>query len=207
MKIKNMHVVKLFDTKKFSLLSKAIDRIILELNHPWRFDRMVFILDNNNFFEVREETVDIHLDYNIIYHDDERYIKTSIVRILFSLINTLSENSSGIKIIDEILANREMVKRGFGDDLFYYYYLKFSEKTDINTFENYIDVNIPCLSLEGYDAQVLKEMTDRLSPLQYRKAFQRKAKKLFDVLGSDLANEANRKEAIKWCKRKISDGS
>jgi len=195
-----MKVTKFFDTKKFPLLSKSIDSVLLRVDYPWRFDSMIFILDDTNYFKLKDGEAEIHLDYGLVYHEDERFLKSAVMRIIFAMITSLNNMSTGVRIIDEILANREMSRKGFGEDLFYYYYLKFLGKKEIDTIEKYIEMNVPWLSIEGYDSQVLREMVERISS-QHGKAFQRKAKKLLDVLSKDLNNEKNLKNAIKWHKK------
>jgi hypothetical protein len=199
-----MRIAKLFDVKKFALISKAIDCSIMEVEYPWRFDRMIFILDDCSFFKIKDEGIEIHVEYSLSTEEDERYVRAAVMRLLFSVVCELKGLSTGITVVDEILSSREMAKQ-HEDDIFHYYYRKLHSKNAVNTFDKYVELNASWLSTGGYDSQVLREIADKKTSSEHRKTFQRKAKKLFELLAGDLTREKSARQAVKWYRKKLSD--
>ncbi len=194
-----MKIVKSFDTKRFKLLSDAIDSTITEMGHPWHFDRMVFFLSKSEFAKADEESAAIFIDIKSV-DDDERFVKAYIHRLLTYLACSLRGSLTGNDIIDCIITNREVIRKGLGDELFYYYYISLNRKKKAGGYGEFIHMNIPWISFAGSDAHYSDFLRESVDRMKYRKAFQQRAKKLFDALSGGLSDDKIA-QAERMCKR------
>ncbi|MBI4170712.1 MAG: hypothetical protein HY514_03385 [Candidatus Aenigmarchaeota archaeon] len=122
-----MRILKSFPVqdKKTEQVSKVFDAAITKFDYPWRFDRIELHVRDENKVMANEEAGIIVLDYNDIFIQamDAKGIAVLILRALFTLI-TREACGSLPTVIEDIIANREMIKRGYGEALVYYYYQK-----------------------------------------------------------------------------------
>ncbi|MBI5061146.1 MAG: hypothetical protein HZB67_02430 [Candidatus Aenigmarchaeota archaeon] len=194
-----MKVIKSFDTNRLGMLSHAIDEAMTRIDYPWRFDRMTFGLSKSGFSKIDNSSAEVFIDTHVIC-DDEKLVKAYVYSLLISLVCKLEGRHTGNDIIDEIITNREMIRKGFGEELFYYYYLLLHRNEKIDTYHKYVTKSVPWLSFLGFDAHHSDFLREAIDRMKYRKAYQQRAKKLFDVLGQDMSEE-NIAAAKKICKR------
>lgn len=167
-----MRIVKRFDVKKFENISKAIDEIIIRI--PLKSNRIVFSLSKGEGDEICLPIV-----------NDDDIIRGLIVHEIFHRVVKEKNIWTGIEFIDDVIANREAIKNGFGKELFNYYYLHFLKRDEINDLEEFLKLNIPWLSFHGheYEKQFLRELVNKC---KYRKLFLQKTRRLFEAMQKEM---------------------
>lgn len=140
-----MRILKSFPVqdKKTEQVSKVFDAVITKFDYPWRFGRMELHLRDENKVMANEEAGIIVLDYNDVFIQamDAKGTAVLIMRALFTLI-TREICGSLPTVIEDIIANREMIRQGYGDALVYYYYQKNISEPRPSTAED----DVPWLS-------------------------------------------------------------
>ena len=194
-----MRIVKKFikHDEKSALVSRIFDECLL-ISDSQFLDRIDFYLGKEEKINLILSNAYISLDYNnpFIQSKDERAIRIIILNKLLHLNFRRSYNLS--YPIEDILVNREIIKRGYGDDLFYYYYLFLLEyKTQrIKEMEFFLKINTTWLSFfpsDNYYSAFLRKM---INSFKYRKQFVNKTKKLFLALKKDLLKDKNLEKAM-----------
>ncbi len=94
--------------------------------------------------------------------------------------------------LSEILADREIIRLGLSDKLLYYYYALLYSQRRISSVEDFVQMNVPWLSFHPHDknnAQLLKELAERLCMPEHRKEFEAATERLFALLQKNLYTE------------------
>ncbi len=122
-----MRILKSFQKKDpaAETVSRTFDRMITSIYHPWRFDRLEMHVCYETKAETRGRSCILSIDYNdmFVQQRDARGVAVLIARLLFKII-TRETHGELPEVIENIIANRMMIRRGYGDDLVYYYYQK-----------------------------------------------------------------------------------
>lgn len=122
-----MRILKSFAVAdgKTALASRMFDKILARSDYPWRFGRMELHIRDENRLILKEGTCLILLDYNDIFvqQSDARGIAAMILRMLFKAI-ARTRHGSMPEPLEDVIANREMIRKGHGDELVYYYYAR-----------------------------------------------------------------------------------
>jgi hypothetical protein len=165
-----MRVVKKLD-KRNGAVSAIFDKTISSYSFGLPFDVIEFHLRDIDTTIVEGKKAVICLDSTnpLIVENDARAIRTLIMRELFRI--TFSPDFP--RIVGDVLAGREMIKRGLGDDLFYTYY-NFIMKTKTGaTSMDYIKLNLPWIIFRGFDnynSSFLRELAQKIQPKKFREA-------------------------------------
>lgn len=121
-----MRIAKFFPVqdKRTEAVSAAFDRLITKLEYPWRFGRMELHVRDENKVVLHDETCIIVLDYNDlpVREADSKGITALLLRMLFRAVVRGRRSLPGP--VEDIIANRLMIRKGYGDLLMYYYYQK-----------------------------------------------------------------------------------
>jgi len=186
--------------EKTAIVSNIFDKCIKELGYQF-LDRVEFHLGKENKVKLEFPDAYIFLNYNnpFIQESDKKAIKIIILKkLIYLVIINKYPNKKIPKFILEIISNRELIRKGYDKDLFYYYYLLLIqyEPHTVNELSTFMKINIPWLSyygIDNYDSKTLKKL---ISIFKYRKEFELQTKKVFLTVKKDLLNEKRVDNAI-----------
>ncbi len=120
-----MRILKSFavQDEKTERVSRIFDRIVTTFDYPWKFSRLELHIRDENKLLLKDDACIMVLDYNdpLIQQSDSKGIAILVLRTLFKAIYRESHGEAP-EAIEDIAINREMVKKGYGNDLAYYYY-------------------------------------------------------------------------------------
>lgn len=139
-----------------------------------RLDRDEYILVDG-----RKAVISISTDNRFVADNDKEGMEILLIRKIISL------KFSGP--LSEILADREIIRLGLADKLFYYYYVLLSSRKAEN-IEDFIELNIPWISFYPHDkenAKFLKEMAEK-HIFGNRKEYEAATEKLFGLLQRNM---------------------
>ena len=104
------------DTTDFA--SYVFDKVLLSLDIPLRTDILEFMVRDTTSVLLNDDKAVINLDYDNVFlkESDERAVRTILTRQMYRIF--FLERSRG----SELDVNKEMIKNGHYDDLFYLYY-------------------------------------------------------------------------------------
>ncbi|MEM7819784.1 MAG: hypothetical protein QXD48_03065 [Candidatus Aenigmatarchaeota archaeon] len=194
-----MRIIKKFveNDEKIKLISNIFDSIIKNFDFIQHFDSLEFHVRDKNIVKLYNNTALISIDYNneIIQDRDERAIRSMILHQLYHLIIKRRYQIDMPHLIEDILINREMIKDGYGDDVFYIYYIYLIKKKEVD-FNDFIIINIPWLSFYRFDKYNSEYLKDMIKRIKYKKEYEERTKKLFEILKKDLTDEKNLRYAI-----------
>ncbi len=145
-------------------------------------DSLEVTLGNDDYIlsDGKRAVISISKNNYFVIENDKKGIEILLLKRILSL------KFSGP--LSEILADREIIKFGLSEKLFYYYYVLLSLTRKINGIEDFVQINIPWLSFYPYDkenSKILHELEGKHT-LNYRKEFQAATAKLFALLQRNL---------------------
>lgn len=185
---------------KTKLVSDIFDECLKELNYQF-FEKIELHLQKEDKIKMDFPNAYIFLNYNnpFIQSSDKKAIKIIILRQIISLV--ISSKYMDKKIpgfILEIMTNREVIKKGLGKDLFYYYYLYLIqyEPNKILELSTFLQINIPWLSYFGVDNYDSRTMKKIINSFEYIKEFESTTRDLFLAVKKDLLKEKSLEKAI-----------
>ncbi|MFH0832232.1 MAG: hypothetical protein V1900_00720 [Candidatus Aenigmatarchaeota archaeon] len=184
-----MHVVKKYEKTddRTRTVFKLFDRIIQFIDVP--YENLVFSVGDTNKIEILDFDAAITIDYKdpFVQSCDEKAIKIIILRMLLKA--NLKKFMDVPEFIEDIIVNRKIAKK-FSDELFYYYYIIFSEHgKGIEKLNDFIGMSLPWLSFHGIDNYSSDFFRETLYKFRYRKEFEMMTKNLFSMLKNDLMDE------------------
>jgi len=174
-----MKVVKKFDRdKRTELVSRIFDEVLMKNDYPLPFNRLEFHIRDFDVTSFEEDKALICLSYNnpFILEMDERGLAILVRHELFRLTLRLTSP----RLIEDVIVGKELIKRGFGDELFYMYYNLLMKSKHEEKVHSFVRANIPWIifsGLDDYNSKFLKELVSKL----YKRKFP-ETKKLFLVL-------------------------
>ena len=173
-----MHVVKRFPSGEHGqLVSRVFDEALVSSGVKLNYDSIELELRDRDVSLVKDYTATICLDYNnpLVLDMDEKGIGIIIRRELFRLMFKFNLP----RPVEDVIIGRELVKRGFGDDLLYMYY-NIVMRSRPKNISDYIAVNIPWIIFRGYDdynSDLMKKLAGKVCSKKFPET-----KKLFDTL-------------------------
>ena len=173
-----MHVVKRFPSGEHGqLVSRVFDEALVSSGVKLNYNSIELELRDRDVSLVKDYTATICLDYNnpLVLDMDEKGIGIIIRRELFRLMFKFNLP----RPVEDVIIGRELVKRGFGDDLLYMYYNIVMRSMPKN-ISDYIAVNIPWIIFRGYDdynSDLMKKLAGKVCSKKFPET-----KKLFDML-------------------------
>ena len=190
-----MRIIKRFDVNRYKTLSDSIDKVFLSINFPWNLEKIIFSLSNKNDSNFNYPNAEIFLNPKI-RKQEESVIKLIIFKEIFSLLIKIKNMESGIRFIDNIIANREMIKNGFGDYYLNYAYVKLFRPIEIENFHTFLTLNLPWISFSGLDNFNSVFLKDMVKKFKYPKTFETRSGRLFSTTEKDLTDKKNLRRAI-----------
>ena len=173
-----MHVIKRFPSGEHGrLVSRVFDEALVSSGVKLNYDSIELELRDRDVSLVKDYTATICLDYNnpLVLDMDEKGIGIIIRRELFRLMFKFNLP----RPVEDVIIGRELVKRGFGDDLLYMYY-NIVMRSRPKNISDYIAVNIPWIIFRGYDdynSDLMKKLAGKVCSKKFPET-----KKLFDML-------------------------
>lgn len=150
----------------------------------------------------------IILDENdhFIRNSDIKGIRAVIIRHISSLIVRYKLNRKPPPFIDNVLINRESVKRGFCNEISYlcYYKLIGMDKKILN-LENFLAANVPWLSFYGEDEYYSNFFRKAVKNFKYNLQLESDTRKLFRIMKKNLYNSGNLNKAADEMRRIYAD--
>ena len=106
---------------------------------------------------------------------DEKGIEIMIRRELMRMMFKFSLP----RPIEDVIIGRELVKRGYGDDLLYMYY-NMVARSSVKNAVDYVEISLPWIIFHGYDdynSDIMKKLASKVSKKKFPET-----KKFFDAL-------------------------
>ena len=194
-----MHVIKRFigTDEKTGIVSEIFDECLTAADCHF-LSELSFNLDHKDETRLDSGSATIYLNYRnpFIQSMDKKAIRILILRQLLRI--TLRKDRELPGIVEDILVNRAIIRKGYAEDLFYYYYLVLMEyEAASDEIESFINLNIPWLSFSGmdnYSSETLRKIAERINS---KKELQDTTRALFDALKKDLLKNENMEEAVR----------
>jgi hypothetical protein len=192
-----MRVIKnIYNNDASSLeTSHIFDEVIQSIGLPLSFDSLQFNV-GYGFTEIENNAAAIGIspeDLEMV-ENDRRAIKTMIT---FEIFRIFVRKRLGVNIpllIEDILVGRDMIKKGYGNDLTHLYYI-FMLKHRVKDKKDFLRLNVPWIIFHGNDEYYCHMFRD-LAKNSARFSHGLKTAKLFTALKKDLWNETNLRNAI-----------
>lgn len=144
------------------------------------YDVLEIGFGDRNSVKISDSAISISIDKSnaFLMEKDEKAIKA----IVLKLVALAEAKRLGINVpfVEEIVSNRELIKEGCGDELFYYYYLQLSNDEKDADFEKFLEISIPWLSFAALDASHSSFLLDLSKTFNYSKEYESMAKDFFE---------------------------
>lgn len=179
-------------------VSDTFNTVLGEVPLEKFFDKIELNLGEKEDVIIAKRSAKILLNYKSqpIQNNDRKAIKILILHQLFHAI-TQQYMKPLPHMLEDVIINKDLIKRGYGDDLLYFYYIQMMKHPkQIKDIEDFLELNIPWLSffsLDDYNSEFLKRMINRFED---RKKYETKSTKLFSAMKKDMLKERNQKIAI-----------
>ncbi len=145
------------------LVSDIFDKLVgsQELHLP--FNRIELTIQDTSNSMVNNETAVVCIGCNdpVVTEKDRRGIAMLIYHELFRLMFKFDVP----KPVEDVIIGKELAKRGFGDGLFYLYYITIMNKRH-TTLQDHINLNIPWIVFnkqDPYNSDFMKRLAKKLS--------------------------------------------
>lgn len=188
-----MRLVKKFERDdRTELVSRIFDKVITQTDCHLPFGCIEFHVRDSDVSIIEDGTAVICVNYNnpLVLEKDQKGIDILLRHELFRLMFKMSLP----RMVEDVIVAREMIKRGYGNDIFYMYY-NYAMKTRVNSAEDYMKVNLPWIIFHGYDkhdSEFLKALAKKLCKKKFPET-----KKFVDLLCN--LSPKNLSEAVKEC--------
>ncbi len=172
-----MRLVKVFaKDDKAEFVSKIFGELLTSTDLHLPFDRIEFHVRDSDVTLIKDSTALVCINYNnpLVVEKDYKGVRTLLMRELFRLMFKFNIP----RLVEDVIVGREMIKRGFGDDLCYMYY-NYLLTMQPETIEDYIHANLPWIIFRGYD-NYNSELFKKLAAKVCKKKYQ--CNRLFDLL-------------------------
>ncbi len=196
-------IKKSSDEETAKLVYPLFDAILGELYLENFFDEVELFLGNKDKVFAGKNKLVISLDCrnDFIQSRDKKATRAILLHQIFHGVS--GKYLKGMPhFIEDIIINKEMIKRGYGDDLIYYYYLYLmGHGATVADLEDFLNVNVPWLSfhsLDEYNSDFLKKIIARFRD---KKRFEKSSKELFSALQKNLWKRTNQKTAVNAYKK------
>lgn len=195
------------NTEQARTVSNTFNTVLVEVPLEKFFDKIELNIGAKEGVFIEKRSAKILLDHKnrYIQNSDRKAIKILILHQLFHAI-TRQYMKKLPHVIEDVIINKDLIKRGYGDDLLYFYYIHMvNHPKHIENIEDFLELNIPWLSffsLDSYNSEFLKKMTTRFEGI---KKFESQSKKLFSVMKKDMLNQRNQKIAINAYKNIVNE--
>ena len=148
---------------KTELVSDVFDKFVRSQELHLPFERIELEIRDTTVSLVNEESAFVCIDYNspVVAEKDKRGVKMLVYQELFRLMF----KTDLPRPVEDVIIGKELVKRSFGDDLFYLYYVTMMNRTH-ETLADYINLNIPWIVFnkqDPYNSDFMKRLTKKLS--------------------------------------------
>lgn len=161
-----------------------------EIGHIGAFSIVELVLGDSDEVSVTDAHARISMDLrnDFVREKDEKAVRFMVAQRIF--LANIKRLGVGEPFIEEILVNKALAKAGYEDNLVYYYYSLFSTMKTSLSFEEFMTLNVPWLSLHGIDDYDEKFFLDLKSRFSYKENYKRDTAELFEMLKGDLKGPA-----------------
>ena len=171
-----MKIIKKFikREKEFILTEKIFDdalKTVLRIKNPF-FDKIEAVFSEKDSININQEKREVIFHFNCL-NDDERELSINILRIILLSYAKLEYDD---ELMQEIKANRDVMRLGFSDDLFYYLYKNIMSKKVIN-YDDFIRANLAWLTYHNHDEFYETFLKKTIDKIHHRKEYQSRFKK------------------------------
>ena len=171
-----MKIIKKFIRREeqFLLAERIFDdslKIVLRIKNPF-FDKIEAVFSENNSVDINQEKREVVFHFNCL-NDDEREMSIEILRTILLAYAKLEYEE---ELEQEIKANKDVIKLGFSDDLFYYLYKNIATKK-VGNYEDFIRANVSWITYHDHDEFYESFLKKSIDKLNQRKEYQSRFKK------------------------------
>jgi len=130
------------------------------------YERIEFFLSATGGIKENDSSLLVYLPYKNYFfeHNDRRGMKILVLKHIF-MIDAKIKFKDYPKFLAELDAYRKIIKNGFSEELYYYFFIHLMKKDKhVKTLNDYIDINIPWLSfykLDDYISDFFKEFAKK----------------------------------------------
>ncbi len=145
------------------LVSDVFDKFLRSRELHLPFEKIELNIRDTTTSIVEDDNALVCIDYNspVVAEKDKKGVSMLVYRELFRLMFKFDLPRS----VEDVIIDKELVKRGFGDGLFYLYYVSMMNKNHV-TIEDYINLNIPWIVFnkqDPYNSDFMKKLAKKLS--------------------------------------------
>lgn len=164
-----MRLVKKFERdERTDFVSSIFDKLIVTDPFPLPFSRIELHIRDYDVTVFDNEKAIICINYNnpLILEMDERGVRTILRHELFRLMLRVNYPRQ----IEDVMVGREMILRGYGDDLFYMYYSLLMKTDHDDTRGGFVKASLPWVifyGLDDYNSKFLKELVGKIYKRKY----------------------------------------
>ena len=171
-----MKIIKKFVMREKNFISaeKIFDdalRTTLTIKNPF-FDKIEAVFSEEDSLSINKEKREAVFHFNCL-NDDERELSIKILRIILLAYAKLEYEE---ELEQEIKANKDIIKLGFSDDLFYYLYKNIASRR-IENYEDFIRANMAWITYHNNDEFYEAFLKKSIDKLHNRKEYQSRFKK------------------------------
>ena len=175
-----MKIIKKFIRREeqFLLAERIFDdalKISLRIKNPF-FDKMEVVFSEKDAIMINQEKKEVIFHFNCL-NDDERELSIKVLRFILLAYAKLEYEE---ELSQEIKANRDVIKLGFSDDLFYFLYKNLTNKRTEN-YEDFIRANMAWITYHNRDDFYESFLKKSIDKLHHRKEYQSRFKKQYYV--------------------------
>ena len=176
-----MRVTKKFIKRdKNSIDAEAIvDNVLLFIlnNRNPFFDKMELIFSDEDRIQTAAEERRAKIHINCYTKDfEEKDLRAVKIHILRLILSTYAMTEQEDELLREVQVNRELMKMGFSDDLFYYLYKNITA-TKAKNYEDFVKLSVAWMSYHKHDKFYEDFLKKTIDKLHNRKEYQSRFKK------------------------------
>lgn len=143
------------------------------------FDTLEISFGEKNSVSISDMAATITLNRSdaFLVEKDEKAVRAILLRM--AALAEIKKLMINAPFVEEILANRELIKSGFGEELFYYYYIRLANEEKTADFEKFLEISIPWLSFCSLDKSYSDFLLGQAKSFTYDRRFESMAKDFF----------------------------
>ncbi|MBS3055900.1 MAG: hypothetical protein J4473_00550 [Candidatus Aenigmarchaeota archaeon] len=193
-------------TEEVERIFHIFDKVLYDIHHKLLFDKLVFVIGEKNKAELKNFTAYIEIDRNNEHlMKNPRFCRSFILNMIYKIIIQQKGFSTKHRHLEQLVANREMIKHGYHDDVFYYNYMTVMNKPCFEDIHDFIYSNISWLSF--YDTKYSNEsefFRKIVEQMPCPDHYKRKTERVFNRMKRDLWNDKSL-ERVEKCLERLAN--
>jgi hypothetical protein len=200
-------IKKLYErSSKTLFVSKVFDSVITRTELPMNFESLELSI-GYGLTGIKDNAAKIGIDADdpLLKDNDARAVRILITFELFRLVVRRQLEKHIPRLIEDVIISRDMIRRGFVNDLSYIFYIFLSTQR-ITDIKDYIKFNLPWIIFKNHD-NYYHELFYNYAKSRPRADYDVRTRDLFKALAKDLWDMNNLNECIKRYEDVIDAGN